>query len=95
MADVKADAGTQTDGLEKLAELSKHASPKDRARLEETLDAAVQSRRTRSITCKTVRHAGERLASAERGTLLTELHIMDEERRSLAELQITSGRGSE
>jgi hypothetical protein len=47
------------------------------------------------MTRKTIQQAKEKLASTEQRTLLTELHNMDEERRSLAELQITGGCCSE
>jgi hypothetical protein len=46
------------------------------------------SRQIRSMTRKTIQQAKEKLASTEQRTLLTELHNMDEERRSLAELHI-------
>jgi hypothetical protein len=90
--DVTADRDTQVDGLEKLAELAKNASPEERARLERTIDAIIRSRRLRSMTRKTVQQVEEKLTATEQGILLTELHSMDEERRSLAELHILKGR---
>src|SRR5690349_16573318 len=86
--DVAADPDTQVDNLEGLAELAKHASPKKRCRMERIS----QSRRIRSMTLKTVQQAREKLTSTKQGTLVTEVHSMDEERRSLAELHILSGR---
>ena len=79
------DPDTQVDGLERLTELAKHASPEGRS-LERTIAVVAQSCRTRSLSCKTVQQAREKLTSIKQGTLLTEVHSMDEERRSLAEL---------
>jgi hypothetical protein len=85
------DPDTQADGLDRLTELAKHASPEGR-RLERTIAVVAQSRRARSMSCKTVQQAREKLTSIKQGTLLTEFHSMDEERRSLAELHILKGR---
>ena len=86
--DVTADADTQVDSLERLAELAKHASPEGSARLENTIEVIVRSRQTRSMTLRTVQQVKEELALAEQVALVTEVHTMDEERRSLAELHI-------
>src|SRR3954452_19498343 len=85
------DPDTQVDGLERLTELAKHASPEGRS-LERTIAVVAQSCRTRSLSCKTVQQAREKLTSIKQGTLLTEVHSMDEERRSLTELHILKGR---
>jgi len=85
------DPDTQVDGLERLTELAKHASPEGRS-LERTIAVVAQSCRTRSLSCKTVQQAREKLTSIKQGTLLTEVRSMDEERRSLAELHILKGR---
>ncbi len=85
------DPDTQVDGLERLTELAKHASPEGRSR-ERTITVVAQSCRTRSLSCKTVQQAREKLTSIKQGTLLTEVRSMDEERRSLAELHILKGR---
>ena len=85
------DPDTQVDGLERLTELAKHASPEGRS-LERTIAVVAQSCRTRSLSCKTVQQAREKLTSIKQGTVLTEVHSMDEERRSLAELHILKGR---
>jgi hypothetical protein len=85
------DPDTQVDGLERLTELAKHASPEGHS-LERTAAVVAQSCRTRSLSCKTVQQAREKLASIKQGTVLTEVHSMDEERRSLAELHILKGR---
>jgi hypothetical protein len=89
---VMADPNAQVDGLERLAELAKNASPEERARLESTIDTIIRSRQLRSMTRKTVQQVEEKLTSTDQGILLTELHSMDEERRSLAELHILKGR---
>ena len=68
-----------------MTELAKHASPEGRI-LERTIAVVAQSCRTRSLSCKTVQQAREKLTSIKQGTLLTEVRSMDEERRSLAEL---------
>jgi len=88
--------------LERQAEMTKHASLEDRTRLEHMIDLTVQSHRTRSMPRRTVQQekletkekleAKEKLASVKQEILLTELHNMDEERRSLAELHILNGR---
>jgi hypothetical protein len=44
------------------------------------------------MSSQTVQQAREKLTSIKHGTLLTEVHSMDEERRSLAELHILKGR---
>ena len=67
-------------------------APKHASRKEHTIDVIIQSCRTRSLSCKTVQQAREKLTSIKQGTLLTEVHSMDEERRSLAELHILKGR---
>jgi hypothetical protein len=85
------DPDTQVDGLERLTELAKHASPEGRS-LERTIAVVAQLCRTRPMSCKTVQQAREKLTSIKQGTLLTEVHSMDEERRSLAELHILNGR---
>ena len=85
------DPDTQADGLERLTDLVKHASPEGRSR-ERTIAVVAQSCRTRSMSCKTVQQAREKLTSIKQGTLLTEVRSMDEERRSLAELHILKGR---
>ena len=90
--DMTADSGIQADGLERLAELARNASPETRARLEHTIVVVAQSRCIRSMTLMTVQQAKEKLASIKQGTLLTEVRSMDEERRSLAELHILKGR---
>jgi hypothetical protein len=92
ISDVAADPDAQADGLERLAELAKHASPEKRRGLEHTIAVIAQSRRIRSMTLETVQQVRAKLASAEQGALLTEVHSMDEERRSLAELHILKGR---
>src|SRR5215217_496813 len=74
------DPDTQVDGLERLTELAKHASPEGRS-LERTIVVVAQSCRTRSMSCKAVQSAREKLTSIKQGTLLTEVHSMDEERR--------------
>ena len=89
------DADTQIDDLERLAELTKHASPEGRARLKNTIEVIAQCRQTQSMTLKIVQQLKEELALVEQGTLVVEVHNMDEERRSLAELQITGGCCSE
>jgi hypothetical protein len=63
----------------------------DRRSLERTIAVVAQSCRTRSLSCKTVQQAREKLTSIKQGTLLTEVRGMDEERRSLAELHILKG----
>jgi hypothetical protein len=61
--------------------------------LERAIAAVAHScRKGSSISCKTVQQAREKLTSIKQGTLLTEAHSMDEERRSLAELNILKGR---
>src|SRR5918995_3653770 len=65
------DPDTQVDGLERLTELAKHASPEGRS-LERTIAVVAQSCRTRSLSCKTVQQAREKLTSIKQGTLLTE-----------------------
>jgi hypothetical protein len=80
--DVTADPDTQADGLDRLAELARNASPKTRARLEHTIAVVAHARQIRSMTLKAV----------EQRSLLTEAHSMDEERRSLAEWHILGGR---
>lgn len=90
--DMTVDADTQADGLERLAELAKHASPEGRARLENTIDVIARSRQTRSMTLKTVQRVKEELALVEQVTLVAEVHNMDEERRSLAESHILKDR---
>jgi hypothetical protein len=72
--------------------MTKHASLKDRTRLEHMIDLTVQSHRTRSMPRRTVQLTKEKLASVKQEILLTELHNMEEERRSLAELHILNGR---
>jgi hypothetical protein len=78
--------------------MTKHASLEDRTRLEHMIDLTVQSHRTRSMPRRTVQQtkekleAKEKLASVKQEILLTELHNMDEERRSLAELHLLNGR---
>ena len=84
------DPDTQVDGLERLTELAKHASPEGRS-LERTIAVVALSCRTRLMSCQTVQQAREKLTSIKHGTLLTEVHSMDEERRSLAELYIMRG----
>jgi hypothetical protein len=79
--DVAADPDTQADGLERLMELAKEASPETRARMERTIAVIAYARQIRSLTLK----------AAEQATLVTEAHSMDEERRSLAELHIGGG----
>jgi hypothetical protein len=86
--DMTADADTQVDGLERLAELARHASPEGRARLENTIEVIARSRQTQSMTLKTVQQVKEELALVEQITLVAEAHNMDEERRSSAELHI-------
>src|SRR3954453_11528606 len=86
--DMTADADTQVDGLERLAELARHASPEGRARLENTIEVIARSRQTQSMTLKTVQQVEEELALVEQVTLVAEAHNMDEERRSSAELHI-------
>jgi hypothetical protein len=86
--DVAADPDTQVDDLEGLAELAKHASSKKRC----CMGLISQSRRIKSVTIKTVQQAREKLTLPKQGTLMTEAHSMDEERRSLAELHILKGR---
>jgi|tagenome__1003787_1003787.scaffolds.fasta_scaffold19859351_2 hypothetical protein len=78
LPDVVADPAIQSDHLERLEELARTAFPERRSRLESTIAVVAQSRQIRSMTLRTV----------EQGTLLTEAHSMDEERRSLAELHI-------
>jgi hypothetical protein len=82
LLDVVADPAMQGDHLERLDELARTASPECRSSLESTIPVVTQSRQIRSMTLKTV----------EQGTLLTEAHNMDEERRSLAELHILQER---
>jgi hypothetical protein len=65
--DARAVSNTQVDGLERLAELAKNASPEERARLERTIDAIIRSRRLRSMTRKTVQQVEEKLTSTEQG----------------------------
>jgi len=72
--------------------MTKHASLEDRLRLKHMIDLTVQSHRTRSMPRKTVQQAKEKLASVKQEILLTELHNMEEERRSLAELHLLNGR---
>lgn len=84
--DVTADPDTQVDDLKRLAELAKNASPEARARLENTIALVAQSRQIRSMTTKTVQ-------SMTTKTVQTELHSMDEETRSLAELLILKDLG--
>jgi len=78
--------------------MTKHASLEDRTRLEHMIDLTVQSHRTRSMPRRTVQQAKEKLetkeklASVKQEVLLTELHNMEEERRSLAELHLLNGR---
>ena len=88
LLDVTADPDTRVDGLERLAKLAKNATPGNRARLEGTIDTIIRTRQLRSMTRRTVQQVEEKLTSTEPGILLTELHSMDEERRSLAELHI-------
>jgi hypothetical protein len=88
LPDVTADPDIQIDGLKKLAELAKHASPEGSARLENTIEVIVRSRQTRSMTLRTIQQVKEELALVEQVTLVAEVHNMDEERRSLAELHI-------
>jgi len=93
--DMTADADTQADALERLAEVAGSASPQDRTRLEHTIDMIVRSRRTRAQTLKAIQQVSEQLSLTEPVTLMAELHIMDEERRSLAELHILERRSLE
>jgi hypothetical protein len=44
------------------------------------------------MSFKTVQQTREKLTSIKQGTLLTEMHSMDKERRSLAELHILKDR---
>jgi hypothetical protein len=90
LLEVTADPDTQVDGLERLAELAKIASLEERVRLECTINTITRSHRLQSMTRKTIQQIEETLTSPEQGILLTELHNMDEERRSLAELHIMS-----
>jgi len=78
--------------------MTKHVSLEDRTRLEHMIDLTVQSHRTRSMPRRAVQQTKEKLetkeklASVKPEILLTELHNMDEERRSLAELHLLNGR---
>jgi hypothetical protein len=78
LSDLTAAPDVQVDDLERLTELAKNASPETRARLENTIAVVAQSRRIRAMTIKTIQ---------------MELHSMDEETRSLAELHILKDRG--
>jgi hypothetical protein len=86
--DVTGDPDTETDDLERLAELTRSALPEGRTSRECTIAVVAQSWQIRSMSCTPVQKAKAKLASFEPGILLTEVHSMDEERRSLAELQI-------
>ena len=83
--DMTADPGTQVDGLERLAELARNASPETRARLEHTVAVVAQSRRIRFMTLMTVQQAKEKLTSLEQESLSMEVDSIDEEIRSAAE----------
>ena len=86
--DVTGEPDTETDDLERLAELTRSDLLEGRASRERTIVAVAQSRQIRSMSRTAVQKAKEKLASFEPGILLTEVHSMDEERRSLAELHI-------
>jgi hypothetical protein len=86
--DVTGEPDTETDDLERSAELTRSALPEGRASRECTITVVAQSRQIRSMSRTAVQKAKEKVASFEPGILLTEVHSMDEERRSLAELHI-------
>ena len=86
--DVTGEPETETGDRERLAELTRSALPEGRASRERTIAVVAQSRQIRSMSRTVVQTAKEKLTSFEPGILLTEVHSMDEERRSLAELHI-------
>jgi hypothetical protein len=86
--DVMGEPDTETDDLKRLAELTRSALLEGRASRGCTIAVVAQSRQIRSMSRTAIQKAKEKLASFEPGILLTEVHSMDEERRSLAELQI-------
>ena len=83
--DVMADPDAQADGLAKLAELARNASPETRARLEHTMALVAHCRQIRSMALITLQQIEEELMPVEQEPLSIDVHGLGGENLSAAE----------